>query len=137
MANENSKLTGTWVSRHADADLASDPDAGWSVVHTITTYSGDLQGVGHAGSTRVVTSTGVLHAYANEIVAVTGALNGSFMDYGPIEVRSGQQNDMVADLYPSMGTGDFAGVGGTFSLTIREVGNDSYSGEWTLETASA
>jgi hypothetical protein len=59
------------------------------------------------------------------------------MNYGPISLRSGQHNDMVADMYPSMGTGDFAGIDGTFTLTIREVGNDGYAGEWILETDQA
>jgi Protein of unknown function (DUF3224) len=132
VARDNkSQLLGTWVAHNVD--LAVDAEAGWSVVHVITTYSGDLQGTGHAGATRLRSDDGDLHAYANEIVTVTGALNGSFMDFGPIEVRSGQRNDMVADLYPSMGTGDFAGVRGKFSLTIREAGEDSYAGEWTLD----
>jgi len=32
-----------------------------------------------------------------------------------------------------MGTGDFAGVGGKFGLTIREVGDSSYAGDWSLD----
>jgi hypothetical protein len=38
------KLSGKWVARNVE--LAADPAAGWALVHAITTYTGDLEGVG-------------------------------------------------------------------------------------------
>ena len=77
--------------------------------------------------------TGSLRGYANEIISVTGALSGSFVNFGPIEVLPSQHNEMVATLDPAMGTGDFAGVDGKFSLTVQEVGDGTYSGQWSLD----
>jgi len=77
MMDRNEKLSGTWVTRNVE--LAADPAAGWALVQAITTYSGDLEGAGHAGSSTLRTAGGGLRAYANETVAVTGALSGSFL----------------------------------------------------------
>jgi len=135
MLDHNEKLSGTWSTRNVE--LAADPAAGWELVHAITTYSGDLEGVGHAGSSNLRTPDGALRAYASETVAVTGALSGSFVNFGPIEVFAGELSEMVATLYPAMGTGDFAGVAGKFSLTIHEAGDGSYAGDWSLDIAPA
>jgi hypothetical protein len=131
MLDHNEKLSGTWVTRNVE--LAADPAAGWALVHAITTYCGDLEGVGHAGSSTLRTADGGLRAYHNETVAVTGALSGSFLNFGTVEVFGGKQSEMVATLHPAMGTGDFAGVVGEFGLTIREVGDSSYAGDWSLD----
>ena len=129
------KFSGKWVARNVE--LAADPGTGWALVHAITTYTGDLEGVGHAGSSNLRTADGGIRAYASETVAVTGALKGSFVDVGPIEVLPGHHNEMVATLVPTMGTGDFAGVEGKFSLTIQVVGDGEYSGDWSLDIGSA
>jgi hypothetical protein len=59
-------------------------------------------------------------------------LTGTFVDFGPIDLLPGQDNEMVATLYPIMGTGDVFGVDGTLSLTIREMG-DEFGEDWILD----
>jgi hypothetical protein len=126
----HSALHGTWTTRNAV--LAGDEGAGWNFLHAVTTYAGDLGGVGHAGASNVIARDGTRHSYAVETVSVTGALTGTFVDFGPVDLLPGQDNEMVATLYPVMGTGDFFGMDGTFSLTIRETG-DEFGGDWTLD----
>ena len=128
-------LSGHWVTRNVE--LAADPAVGWALQHAITTYTGDLEGTGHAGSSTLRTTDGAFRARHNETVVVSGALSGSFVNFGPIAMLPGQHNDMVATLDPTMGTGDFSGVDGTFSLTIQDVGDGTYSGDWSLDIGEA